>query len=86
MAAKSRWRVYLVLCADGTFYTGITTDLARRLAAHNSGRGAKYTRSRVPVCLVWSEPAKDGGAARRREYQVRTLPRTEKARLASSHR
>lgn len=82
MTRRSAWHVYLVRCADGTLYTGITTDLARRMAAHNAGKGAKYTRSRGPVRLVWSEPAKDVGAARRREYQVRTLPRAEKERLA----
>ncbi|MEY4745119.1 MAG: hypothetical protein RL272_1064 [Candidatus Parcubacteria bacterium] len=80
---RARWTVYVVRCADGTLYTGITTDLARRFAAHNAGKGAKYTRSRLPVELVWSESAKDGGTARRREYEVRTLPRPEKERLVS---
>ena len=47
------WWVYLLRCGDGTLYTGITDDLDRRLAAHNAGRGAKYTRSRRPVTLVW---------------------------------
>lgn len=49
------WWVYLLRCGDGTLYTGITDDLDRRLAAHNAGRGAKYTRSRRPVTLVWRE-------------------------------
>lgn len=82
----ARWRVYVVRCADGTLYTGITTDLARRIAAHDAGKGAKYTRSRRPVRLVWSEPAKDEGSARRREYAVRTLSRAEKERLISVRR
>ncbi len=78
------WHVYLLRCADGTFYAGITTDLARRLAEHNAGKaGAKYTRARRPVALAWSEPASDRAAASRREYQVRKLPRTAKEALVS---
>ncbi len=77
------WHVYLLRCADGTFYAGITTDLARRLAEHNAGKaGAKYTRARRPVVLAWSEPAADRAAASRREYQVRKLPRAAKETLA----
>ena len=56
------WWVYLLRCGDGTLYTGITDDLDRRLAAHNAGRGAKYTRSRRPVTLVWrASPQPCGG-------------------------
>lgn len=85
MSNPELWFVYLLRCADGTFYAGITTDLARRVAEHNSGQaGAKYTRARRPVTLVWSEPAPDRSAASRREYAVRRLPRVEKERLASS--
>ena len=75
------WHVYVLRCADGSLYTGITTDLARRLAAHNAGKGAKYTRARLPVALVWSEPAADEGAAKRREHEVRSLDRADKLRL-----
>jgi putative endonuclease len=58
-----RWRVYLVQCRDGTFYTGITTDVARRLSDHAAGRGAKYTRGRGPLVLWWvSEPLTHGEA------------------------
>ena len=60
--------VYILRCADGTLYTGITDCLERRLAAHNSGRGAKYTRGRVPVSLVYREACPDKSAALRREY------------------
>ena len=60
------WWVYLLRCGDGTLYTGITDDLDRRLAAHNAGRGAKYTRSRRPVTLVWREEQPDKSAALRR--------------------
>ena len=81
--AAATWFVYLLRCADGTFYSGITTDLARRLAEHNAGpAGARYTRSRRPVSLAWSEPAADRGAASRREHAVRRLARTAKQALA----
>lgn len=84
MSNPEPWFVYLLRCADGTFYAGITTDLARRVAEHNSGQaGAKYTRARRPVTLAWSEPAPDRSAAARREYAVRRLPRAEKERLAT---
>lgn len=75
------WHVYLLRCADGTLYAGITTDLDRRLAAHNAGKGAKYTRARLPVALAWSEPAKDEGAARRREHEIKRMGREAKLRL-----
>lgn len=75
------WQVYVLRCADGTLYTGITTDLERRVAVHNAGKGAKYTRARLPVVLAWSEPAADESAAKRREHEVRTLGREEKLRL-----
>jgi uncharacterized protein (TIGR02453 family) len=75
------WHVYVARCGDGTLYTGITTDPARREAAHNSGRGASYTRSRLPVRLVHLEPAADRGAALRRELAIKRLPRREKERL-----
>ena len=84
MPKRRGWHVYLVRCADGSLYTGITTDLGRRLAAHNAGKGAKYTRARLPVRLVWSEAARDESAAKRREYRVRTLPREAKERLLAS--
>ena len=80
--AASAWQVYLVRCADGSFYTGIARDLAARIDRHNRGTGAKYTRSRGPVELVYAEPAVDRGAAQRREWQLRRLSATEKRRLA----
>jgi methenyltetrahydrofolate cyclohydrolase len=63
--------VYLLLCADGTYYTGWTNDLARRVATHQRGRGARYTRARLPVTLAYHEEVADAGAARRREYRLR---------------
>lgn len=77
------WHVYVARCDDGTLYTGITTDPARREAAHNAGRGASYTRSRRPVRLIHVEPAADRGAALRRELAIKRLPRPEKERLVT---
>ena len=76
--------VYMVRCADQTLYTGWTNDLARRLAAHNSGRGAKYTRSRRPVELVYQEAVADKSAALRREWQIKRLPAERKRQLTES--
>ncbi|MBT8422776.1 MAG: GIY-YIG nuclease family protein [Gammaproteobacteria bacterium] len=75
------WHVYIVECADGTLYTGITTDIDARLATHNAGKGARYTRSRRPVQMVYSEAAADRSAASRREAQLKTLSRSEKLAL-----
>ena len=76
------WHVYLLRCADGSLYAGITTDLERRLAEHNLGKaGAKYTRSRRPVVMAWSEAAEDRGAASRREYALKKLGREAKEEL-----
>ncbi|HZI76652.1 MAG TPA: GIY-YIG nuclease family protein [Gemmatimonadales bacterium] len=77
------WTVYLVRCADGSFYTGITTDPVRRVTQHNAGTGAAYTRSRLPVALVYLEPAADRSGALRREYAIRRLSRRKKEELAS---
>ena len=78
------WKVYLLQCADGTFYTGITTDLERRLREHNSdnSKGARYTRARRPVRLVYEEDSDNRAAASKREYQLRKLSRDQKQQLA----
>ena len=73
--------VYLLRCGDGSLYTGYTDDVERRLAAHRSGKGAKYTRSRLPVELVYSEELPDKSAALRREAAIKRLPRQEKLKL-----
>ena len=73
--------VYILRCADGTLYTGCTNDLSRRLAAHNAGKGAKYTRSRRPVELVYREEVPDKSAALRREAAIKGLSRGEKLAL-----
>lgn len=72
---------YIVQCADGSLYTGWTNDLEKRLQAHNSGKGAKYTRSRLPVTLVYSEEYETESEARSREWHVKRLSREEKLRL-----
>jgi len=73
--------VYLLRCRDGSLYTGITNDLARRLAAHREGKGGAYTRSRGPLRLVYRELAPDRSAALRREAAIKRLPRKEKLQL-----
>ena len=76
------WHIYMVRCSDGTLYTGITNDLNKRIEAHNSGKdGARYTRSRRPVKLVYSEQVKSKSAAAKLEYQLKKLPRLKKIRL-----
>ena len=73
--------VYVLECADGTLYTGYTTDLERRVAEHNAGEGAKYTRSRTPVRPVYHERFESRSAALSREYAIKQLTRAEKAHL-----
>ena len=75
------WWVYLLRCADGTLYTGSTNDVEKRLAAHNAGRGAKYTRARRPSALVYTEHAESRSAALRREAAIKRLTRAQKLRL-----
>jgi putative endonuclease len=72
---------YFVRCADGTLYAGYARDVREREKAHNNGRGARYTRSRRPVTLVYTEAFRSKGKALRREYQLKQLTRAEKERL-----
>ena len=78
------WTVYLLRCGDGTLYTGITDDLPRRLAAHRSGKGAKYTRGRGPLEVAYWEAQPDRSAASKREWAIKQLSRAEKEALAAS--
>ena len=73
--------VYLLRCADGSLYCGWTTDPEKRLAAHNSGRGAKYTRSRRPVALAWLEAYEDRHEALSREWHIKRMSHAEKEEL-----
>ena len=75
---EKNWTVYMLECGDGTLYTGITDDLERRFAAHQAGKGAKYTRGRGPLKLVYQEPAPDKSAALRRELEIKRLRKQEK--------
>ncbi len=78
------WYVYILRCGDGTLYTGITDDVSRRLAAHRAGRGAKYTRGRGPLELVYTERVQNRSAALRREIAIKRMRRSEKERLIKS--
>lgn len=73
--------VYILRCGDGSLYTGITTDLEHRLKMHQSGKGAKYTRSHLPVELVYQEVQPDKSAALHREAEIKKLPRSQKLKL-----
>lgn len=75
------WYVYMLRCVDGSLYTGVATDLERRLLEHNSGKGARYTRGRTPVALVYRERCADRSAAARREYTIKRLSRAQKLGL-----
>jgi len=78
------WFCYLLRCADDTLYCGITNDLEKRLAAHNAGTASKYTRTRVPVKLVFAESCTDRSAASKREMEIKSLKRAEKLALIQS--
>ncbi len=78
--------VYIVRCADGTYYTGWAADVERRVAAHNAGRGSRYTRTRRPVLLVYQEEAPDRGSAMRREAAIKGYDRERKERLISRNK
>lgn len=80
------WTVYIVRCSDGSYYTGVAKDLARRLAAHNAGKGAAYTRSRRPVELLWRVDGYARGRALSREARIKSLTRAEKEALVRSRR
>jgi putative endonuclease len=83
---KSTWHVYLVECADKTLYTGITTDLKRRIGEHNDSlKGARYTRAKRPVKLVYSEAAVSRSEASKREHELKKLPRSEKLELIQGY-
>jgi len=85
MPAKS-WTVYIVRCANGSLYTGITNDLAGRIAEHNAGRGAKYTAAFGPVELVWKKRKKDRSAASKLEAFIKKFSRGEKDELVAGRK
>ena len=77
---------YIMECKDGTYYTGWTNDLEKRLKDHNNGKGAKYTKARLPVSLVYYEEFHTKEEAMRREYVIKRMTRNEKEQLVSKHR
>lgn len=79
------WYVYMVRCRDNSLYTGYTDNVERRAAVHNTGRGAKYTRSRGPVTVVYREECPDKSAALKREYAIKQLTHAEKEALIAVH-
>lgn len=81
MIRRMEWYVYILRCGDGSLYTGMTDNVERRLAAHRAGKGAKYTRGRGPLELVYRERVPDRAAALRREAQIKRLSRAEKLAL-----
>ena len=84
MTKSNTWFVYILECHDFTFYTGITTDVERRLTEHNEGKlGARYTRARLPVKLVYSEKSENRSAASKREWEIKKLSRKQKKELIS---
>lgn len=81
MKELNNWFVYILLCSDQTLYTGITTDLNRRLKAHNNGTGAKYTKTRLPCTIVWSVAVGSKSSALKIEYKIKQLPRKDKQKI-----
>ena len=79
--AEKAHHIYIVECSDGSYYTGYTTDVERRLKEHNAGEGAKYTRGRLPVKLRHQESFENRSLAQKREYQIKQLPRSKKEEL-----
>lgn len=78
------WKLYILRCGDGTLYTGITTDVEARLEAHRAGKGAKYTRGRGPLELVYSEECGTHSEALKRELRIKSMTRDEKERTIRS--
>lgn len=81
--SRMNWQVYMILCSDNSFYTGITTNIDRRYCQHGEGRGAKYFRGRQPVQLVYLETGHTRSSAASREVSIKTMSRAEKETLVS---
>ena len=77
------WFCYIIECSDGTLYTGITNNLEKRISTHNSGKGAKYTKTRLPVVLKWSTQCESRSDASKLEWKIKQLPRSKKLILFS---
>ncbi len=81
----NQWVVYILECSDKTFYCGITNNIDKRFIKHNEGKGAKYTKARIPVKLIYLETQENKSAAAKREYQIKKLSRKEKEELISKN-
>lgn len=81
---EKTWVLYLLECKGGSFYAGITNDLAARYAAHQAGKGARYTRARPPIRLVGSAPFPDRSTASKAEWQIKQLPKAQKRSFLAS--
>lgn len=79
------WHVYILRCADDTLYTGVTNNLEKRLADHENGTGAKYTRGRAPLTLIYKEVCENRSHAQSREYAIKALSKAEKLDLIKNH-
>ena len=82
---ETTWYLYILRCKDGTLYTGITTDVEKRFEAHCSGKGAKYTRGRGPLTLVYRETCENHSHALKREREIKALPREKKQALIENN-
>ena len=78
MNPKANWFTYIVRCKDGSLYTGYARDLKQRISCHNQGKGARYTRSRLPVTLMWFEKSRTRSSAMKKEAKIKTWTRAEK--------
>lgn len=83
---EKKWFVYILLCGDGTLYTGMTDDIAKRIAAHRSGKGAKYTRGRSPLIVRYLEELPTKSLALQREIAIKRMKRAEKLDLCDSYK
>ena len=83
---QKSWTVYILECKDNTLYTGITDNLEKRIASHNTGKGAKYTRGRCPVVLRYAEICESHSQALKREYAIKQLSRSEKLELCLQYK
>ena len=81
MTKNSQWYIYIIRCADNTLYTGISNHLEKRIGSHNSGNGAKYTKGRGPVELIYKEKSQDKSTASKREAEIKKLTKKEKLKL-----
>lgn len=83
--SKNKWEVYMVECSDGTIYTGISNDVPKRVLTHNSGKGAKYTKTRLPVVLKWQKQCENRSEASKEEYKVKKLTKKQKLKLIEEY-